>query len=200
MADEYELSPDERLCHAVIEAISRSEPIRASSLGGIKVHATDGKVEMQGIIASEALKYVAEQLARAVPGVKSIVNHLATDAEVERRVAAALASDEATRHQRIAVRVQDNTVTLYGAVGSQGEADTVAAVAGSVTDGMQIHSRLQLLPSGEPVILMWQNSLEGRAEEAAEKPHEQPVSPVSEPTPAATPSGAPPAAQVGGTA
>ena len=200
MADEYELSPNERLRHAVMEAISRSEPIRASSLGSIRMKAADGKVELQGIIASEALRYVAEQLACAVPGVESIVNHLVTPAEMERRVALALASDESTRHQRIAVRAVDSVVTLYGAVGSQGEADMIAAVAGSASDGMQIHNRLQILPSDEPVILMWQNSLEGRGEAAAANPPKQPASPASEPSPVATPSGAPPTAQVGGTA
>lgn len=200
MADEYELSPNERLCHAVMDAISRSEPIRASSLGSIRVKAVDGKVDLQGIIASEALKYVAEQLACAVPGVKSIVNHLVTTAEMERRVATALASDESTRHQRIAVRVVDSVVTLYGAVDSQGEAETVAAVAARGADGMQIHNRLQILTSGEPVILMWQNSLEGRGEAAAANPPKQPAPPTSEPSPVAAPSGVPPTAQVGGTA
>lgn len=200
MADEYELSPDERLCHAVMDALSRSEPIRASSLESIRVKATNGKVELQGIIASEALRYVAEQLARAVPGVKAIVNHLATNEGMERRVALALASDKSTRHLRVAVRAGDGVVTLYGAVGSQGEADVVAAVAGSAANGMQIHNRLQLLPSDEPVILLWQHSLEGRGEAAAARPAAKPTLPAGEPTLAATPSEAPPAAPVGGTA
>src|SRR5450756_1587123 len=121
MADEYELSPDERLCHDVMDAISRSEPIRASSLDGIRVKATNETVELKGIIASEALSYVAEQLARTVPGVKAVVNHLATNEGLERHVAMALASDESTRHQRVAVRVVEGAVFLYGAVASQVE-------------------------------------------------------------------------------
>ncbi len=199
MADEYDISPDERLSHAVMEAISRSEPIRASSLESIRVKANNGEVELQGIIASEALKYVAEGLARAVPGVKSLVNHLVSTPEMERRIALALASNESTRHQRIVVRVLDNVVTLYGAVNSQGEADTFVAVVARAADGMQIHSRLQVVPPDEPVILLWQNSLEGRGEVTAAKPANGEVSPDGEPSSVGAPE-TPPAAPVGGTA
>jgi len=200
MADEYELSPDERLCHDVMDAISRSEPIRASSLDGIRVKATNETVELKGIIASEALSYVAEQLARTVPGVKAVVNHLATNEGLERHVAMALASDESTRHQRVAVRVVEGAVFLYGAVASQVEADGIVALASTAADGLKVQSRLQLLPSGEPVILLWQNSLEGRGEAAAAKPAQAPAPPAGEPGPQVTPSEVPPPAAVGGAA
>lgn len=199
MADEFEISADERLCHTVMDALSRSEPIRASSLDSIIVKATDGKVDLEGIVASDPLKYVAEQLASSVPGVKALANHLTTPEELERRVGAALAANESTRHLHIAVRVVDGFVALYGAVESQAEASGAETVAAAAVGGLKVHSRLQLLTPGEHVILLWQDSLEGR-NEVPVKADEATAGTADEHPAATSPTEAPPAATVGGTA
>lgn len=199
MTEDFELSPNAILSRAVQEAISRSEPIRAIAMDSIKVESRNGVVVLKGIIPSDALRYVAERLARAVTGVKDVVNQLSTSEGMERRIALALATNEATRHQRIAVRVVEGVATLYGAVHAKEEADMLLSVAGTACDGLQLQSRLQLLPTDEPVILTWQNSIEGRAAATA-KPEAQSGPTDSESASESAPSETPPAAAVGGMA
>ena len=199
MADEFEISADERLCHAVTDALSRSEPIRASSLDSIIVKATNGKVDLEGIVASDPLRYVAEQLASSVPGVKALANHLTTPEQVERRVGTALAADAYTRHLHIAVRAGEGAVTLYGAVESEAEASGAETVAATAAGSLKVHSRLQILTPGEHVILLWQDSLEGR-NEVPVKADEATAGTADEHLAATSPTEAPPAATVGGTA
>lgn len=162
MSDPIKDPVDDRLSRSVMDALWRSEPIRARDLRSLEVVARGGTVLLRGVVATEAHKYAAAQLARAVPGVVSVTNELLTDDNLERSIAVALALNSATRQHRIAVRVASGVASLYGAVPSAEIADGARAAAGAVNGVRQVESRLQVVPSGKNVVLAWQNSIEGR--------------------------------------
>ncbi len=153
---------DMKLARAVTEALWRSEPIRAMDLDRIQVLARGGVVVLRGIVASQAHSFVAAQLARRVPGVKDVVNELVTDEQLERRVALSLAATERTRDLRLAVNAERGVVTLYGAASNLLDAELARSIAVAVPGVVGVESRIRVLPPGEPVVLAWQNSLEGR--------------------------------------
>lgn len=153
---------DERLTHAVKSALWRSEPIRALDLDTIHVVARGGTVVLRGLVASDAHKHAAAQLARGVPGVADVVNELVTDVELERHVALALASDRTTRGQRISVKVAGGVASLYGAVPAPAVAEQARRVALGVPGLIGVESHLRVVPPGDTVILAWQHSVEGR--------------------------------------
>jgi osmotically-inducible protein OsmY len=199
MTREEELSRDEELSRAVKDAISRSEPIRATAMDGLKVEASDGSVVLRGVIASEPQRYVAEQLASKVSGVKAVVNQLATSEQLESKIALALASDETTRHLRVTVRVVSGVARLYGAVASLKENELATAVARRAAGGIDTQSHLHVVPPGQPVTLLWQCSMEGRQQAASAKPTPSESEPHDDDSRTASPE-APPAAMLGGTA
>jgi osmotically-inducible protein OsmY len=49
--------------------------------GGIAVQVKDGEVTLGGRVADEPARHVAELIADAVPGVRAVVNRLATAAD-----------------------------------------------------------------------------------------------------------------------
>ncbi len=154
---------EERLSRSVIDALSRSEPLRARDLGSLRVVSRGSRVVLQGLVASEAHEYAAIRIAQGVPGVGEVVDELVTDQDLERRVGVALASDDGTRHFHVVVRVSQGTATLYGAVPSQDAAAKVQAVAlAAATQLSGAVSKLHVVAPGTPVVLAWQNSIEGR--------------------------------------
>lgn len=158
----HESSGDEGLELAVRDAISRSEPLRAVGLEALEVEASAGRVVLRGNVANMAHKYVAEKLARSVRGVKEVDNRLITAEEMESDISSALAADPATRHLRIAVRVVGKAAALFGAVATEDELKRAGEVAASAVPGFVVENRIHLLPAGEPALLLWQQSVEGR--------------------------------------
>ena len=161
-ANSHSSSADETLCLAVKDAISRSEPIRASSRDSIEVEATDGKIVLSGLVGSDSQRYLAESLAAAVPGVRAVENLLIAREDLERTIAYALGSSETTRHLRIMVRATGRVPTLYGVVKSQAESTSVEEVARGAIHGLEVRNSLRILPPNEHVIILEQHSLEGR--------------------------------------
>lgn len=183
------------LSWSVREALSRSEPIRAMDMDTLSVEAEGGVVTLRGHVRSAAHAYAAEQIAARVPGVARVINNLVPDEQLERLVAVALAADERTRGHRVAVRVLGGVASLYGAVPSAEDAELVASTVANAGPVRQVVSRLHQVAPGEPVILAWQSSLEGRPRRVPEEsaPAEEAVS-----TEAPSLAGTPPGAAVGG--
>ncbi len=153
---------EDKLARSVMDALWRWEPIRARDLGTVQVIVQGSTAVLRGIVASDAHKYAASRLAEAVSGIGQVVNELVTDEELERHIAVALASDEVVRHLRIAVRAAMGTARLYGVVPTLEIADRARAVALTVPGLAGIESKLQVVRPGTPVILAWQQSVEGR--------------------------------------
>lgn len=170
---------DERLRLAVKDAISRSEPIRAWALDTIEVEVKGSCAILRGLVASQAQKYLAAERARSVFGIDMVQNDLVTYEEIERRIGVALAANEETRHLRISVKVTAGVANLYGAVASNAQRETAGQVAAAASGGLEVRNSLNVVPSGEDVQLLWQQSVEGRrlvdqmkAMRAAEKARE----------------------------
>ncbi|HEX3000615.1 MAG TPA: BON domain-containing protein [Armatimonadota bacterium] len=64
---------DETIANMVKNALA-SDP-RVGSMD-ITVHSYHGRVQLQGDISSASQKLAAEEIARAIPGVTSVHNHL----------------------------------------------------------------------------------------------------------------------------
>lgn len=188
-------SHDEALRLAVVEAISRSEPIRAAALDSIGVTASHGTVVLTGHVPTAAHQYVAGHLASSVHGVEKVDNRLEIDEEVEGRIAVALSEAEATKQLRISVHVSEGAAVLFGAVEDDATASLVLSVAKQAAGTLEVRNSLRIVPPGSHALLLWQNSLEGRqmvqrevpvpapdgADEAPAAEVTSTVSPVGEP-------------------
>lgn len=186
----------DRLRLAVVDAISRSEPIRAIGLDTIQVEVKHRTAILSGRVPTVSLSFVAGRLAASVGGIEGVENHLAIDEEIEGKIALALAANEATMHLRISIRVSDNCATLYGAVDDETVAATATSVATTAADGLEVRSNLRVVPPGSHAILLWQNSLEGR--QMVERP--APAEAATEPESPADGGASPTASPIGGMA
>ena len=192
-------SGDEDLLMAVMDAISRSEPLRGRAMNDLLVEVSGGKVVISGVVASAALRIRAGQLASMVDGVDLVENRLVTSEEVEGHISRALAADPITHRFRIAVKVVDRTASLYGAVETKEEAERAGKVAAAAAEGLEITNRLQLLPPGRPALLLWQQSVEGRQEVATMKAaREAEAQRAADSAPEIAPDGAPTGGDSGG--
>ena len=66
-------TPDERIAHEVLHALDVHPGIWARDLA---VAVSCGEVALRGSVEDDAMRAAAEELARNVPGVGSVVNHL----------------------------------------------------------------------------------------------------------------------------
>lgn len=180
---------DELLRLSVKDAISRYEPIRAAAIDFMEIESSEGNVVLNGLVGSEAQKYVAAQLAARVRGVVAVENRLVTREDVERRVSLALASSADTSHLRINVHVSELIVTLHGVVENPREASEALAVARDAAGGLEVKSEIETLPAGQDAIILEQHSLEGRRLAVPPGSSQQQPTPASPAT--ATPSSNP---------
>lgn len=102
---------------AVEGALWSFEPLRTTkSLIDVQASA-DGEVELTGNVRSDIMKAMAGRFAARVPGVTAVDNRIASDPEIESRVAAALGSgDLALFTDTIDVESRLGTVYLGGTV------------------------------------------------------------------------------------
>jgi osmotically-inducible protein OsmY len=162
MSNSKEEPVNERLAEEVRRALWRSTPLRALNLDQLEIEARGHTVSLGGVVASPSLKYVAERVARSVPGVREVVNLLITDEQLEREIASALSSTPELRRRRITVNATGGVAVLYGAVASEEEAEKYRSLALTIPGVVGVESRLHVLPAGKSIVLTWQKSLEGR--------------------------------------
>lgn len=114
---------DRQLTHYVERAL-RSDP--ATSALELKVSTTNGVVTLRGEVPSLAEKQLAEQIAADLFAVRAVRNRVTVAAPSDTREAAEIAADVRAAlewdarlaGQRVAVRVEERTVVLEGAVES----------------------------------------------------------------------------------
>ena len=66
---------DTEIAQAVRERLDQHASLDAA---GVSVRVKDGHVTLEGRVADEPARHVAELIADAVPGVRAVVNRLAT--------------------------------------------------------------------------------------------------------------------------
>src|SRR5690606_31172954 len=104
-----------------------------------------------GQIDSRVLKVLAEQAARAVPGVRAIRNLIQVVSpvrlsEVRRRIRAAFARDAAARGFHVEVAVEGDVVTLKGQVGSWSERQAAEEAAAAASGVREVRNELIVEP------------------------------------------------------
>jgi len=118
----------------------------------IDVSTVDGVVTLSGSVDNVLAKERAARIARIVKGVRAVVNKLEvdppflrTDGQIRDDVETALLSDPATDSYEIDVRVNDNVVTLSGAVDSWQEQVLCETVAKGVNGVKGVNNEIEVL-------------------------------------------------------
>jgi|GEM_PF-891408 len=138
----------------ILEALWNSESIRQSQ-PRLAVETRDGTVELRGNVRSRAIKEIAADLARRVPGVREVINNLVTDTDLEIQAAAALVRDRRTRlfTDKIVVKSILGRVRLRGRVASEeikvAAEELVAQIPGvhTVVNDLEAPPRLKPAPA-----------------------------------------------------
>ncbi|MBD3332909.1 BON domain-containing protein, partial [candidate division GN15 bacterium] len=117
--------PDMEVRDDVVDALAANP---ATDTWEIEVTASDGVVELNGVVNSWYEKQLAAKVTRSVRGVMEVDNELGLDYEEDRPAAEIAAEvreklrwDELVDDALITVEVDDNEVTLSGTVGSAAE-------------------------------------------------------------------------------
>jgi hyperosmotically inducible protein len=126
------------------------------SAANVHVDTVDGRVSLHGSVSTEAEKSRAEQLASQIDGVTKVRNLLqvvapanqaktdATDAQVEERVKAALASDRALADSAITLQsVNAGVVLLSGKARTLSDAYRAVGVTAGVPGVRRVASEIQ---------------------------------------------------------
>lgn len=127
------ISPqDEDLREKVLESIWKEQSIRVLDFNDIRVEAVKGEVTLSGHVSKSLNKYLAEECARKVNGVKCVRNEIIIDEDLRVMVARALGSDQRTRPYVINVGCHHGWINLTGVVPDNEVCTAVEEVAGSV--------------------------------------------------------------------
>ncbi len=127
------ISPhDEDLREKVMESIWKEQSIRVLDFNDIQVEAVNGEVTLYGHVSKSLNKYLAEECARKVDGVKSFRNEIIIDEDLRVMVARALGNDQRTRPYVINVGCQHGWINLTGVVPDNEVCTAVEEIAGSV--------------------------------------------------------------------
>ena len=118
----------------VTNAILRLDALRPAP-AEVKVSVTDGQVTLTGIVPSRMIAAEVERVARSVPGVAGVSNHLLDDGSLTLLVARALAIDPRTRSIPPGYRVMCifGRVTLVGKFADEQIRDAATEVAQGVS-------------------------------------------------------------------
>lgn len=124
--DRIEVQPEERADLAIktdVETALLVDPV--TDQYEIDVVVANGAVSLNGTVDSWAEKQLCADVAKSVRGVKDIINEIEVkpaeerpDAEIKQEVEGLLQNDVRIDETLITVKVQDDTVTLQGTVGS----------------------------------------------------------------------------------
>jgi osmotically-inducible protein OsmY len=124
-----EYRPDSEILAEVLAALDRHPQLRVASLPGISVRVQDGIVYLEGNVATQSHRRLAEEIAAGVRSVLGVRNLLYADDAVRVQVAQALARDLRTRGLIIHVDVRRGVVELQGTVHTDEERHAAEDVA-----------------------------------------------------------------------
>jgi len=107
---------DEAILDDILRSLWDEETIRMIDFYDISVDVEKGQVCLSGHVSKELNNFLIEKIARSVPGVIAVHNHLATDHDLSVQVAHALATDDRTRAFALQVYCCHGWVELEGPV------------------------------------------------------------------------------------
>ena len=130
---------DQQIQHDVVENLSRNQAIDMTSL---KVSVEDGAATVDGHVDSWPVRDLVLDVAKAVRGVKKVVNHIKvkegknrSDSEIKAEIKQRFEADIWLNEWLIIVNVKDGKVTLEGTVSSA--AEKTRALKKAWTSGVQ---------------------------------------------------------------
>lgn len=113
-----EYVPDGKIASGVERTLAGDDVLRTTDYHEIAVAVRDGIVTLSGYTSTLVSKARAEEIARHVPGVLGVENHLVADSDLVDSVAQALAQDARMSGQPLYVRAHHGVITLTGQVNS----------------------------------------------------------------------------------
>jgi len=136
---------DATLRAKVEERLYRYDPLRVN-FHLIRVEAQDGRVILEGVVPSTAMKRMAESLARAVPGVREVQNSLVADPEIEAELGLRLAADPelSPPQARVLVTSVQGDVTLAGWVPNEAARQRAEQIARSIRGVRNVVNNLRV--------------------------------------------------------
>jgi osmotically-inducible protein OsmY len=138
---------DAQVTSAVLTSLERDPGVDA---GGLRVHATDGIVELTGKASDILTKKRAVRVAEGVKGVRAVSDRIAVelkerpDDEIKRDVENALLTDAAADSYEIQSKVTSGKVTLNGKVQSYQERVTAERVAEGVRGVRSVQNEIEV--------------------------------------------------------
>ena len=148
---------DSQLQQAVIDALKFEPSVDAAHIG---VTAADGVVTLTGYVETYAEKIAAEQVVRAVRGVKAIAEEIQVrlpamkkhaDDEIAKRALDVLKWNVAVPAERIKVKVEHGIVTLAGEVDWQYQKARAEAEVRFLGGVVGVINQIALKPSAKPL-------------------------------------------------
>jgi osmotically-inducible protein OsmY len=142
---DLDVMDDATLQAKVEERLYRYDPLRVN-FHLIRICARDGRVILEGVVPSTSMKRMAENLARAVPGVQEVQNDLISDPEIEAELGLRLAADldlGPPCAQVLVTSVQGN-VTLAGWVPDEAAGQRAEEIARSVHGVRNVANNLRV--------------------------------------------------------
>ncbi len=124
--------PDDRIEKELAELLTLG-PVRET---GVTLRVNDGVVSLTGSVPTFSLRRLAGTAAAAVPGVRSVVNHLRVlpfaevdDNDIRLQLSLRLEIDPWVRDDFVKFSVEEGVVRLYGAVDSLSEKERLISLA-----------------------------------------------------------------------
>jgi hyperosmotically inducible periplasmic protein len=151
-------SNDQAVADSTITANVKAALVQdpATRASNIMVNTLDGTVELTGFVNTRGQRHEAVDVARNVAGVRDVRDELQvsgpgevvgaadSDANISRRVEAALQSDPDTESAAIKVSTSDGVVQLAGFVNSNQQRDAAGDTASSVRGVRHVDNDLRL--------------------------------------------------------
>ncbi|WP_376790368.1 BON domain-containing protein [Thermoflexus sp.] len=136
---------DATLRAKVEERLYRYDPLRVN-FHLIRIEARDGRVILDGVVPSTAMKRMAETLARSIPGVREVQNDLIADPEIEAELGLRLAEDPdlSPPRARVLVTSVQGDVTLAGWVPDEAARQRAEEIARSIRGVRNVVNNLRV--------------------------------------------------------
>ncbi len=121
----------------------------------VNVSVNDGKVTLDGKVASLTEKQRAATIVRSRKGVSEVENNLVVESrqkpndELKTSIAQAIEDDNALDSSKIDAAIEDGTVTLTGKVDKQSKKDLAEEVVGDVAGVREVENDIEVASSSE---------------------------------------------------
>ncbi len=141
-----EVVSDDELRERVYYRLNHTYPPFRELLLPIAVEVQDGVVTLNGWVRTPAMKHMATRLAREIPGVKEVHNHLIVDDELERAVALALEQEPSLEDDFPGIHVDSlaGVITLWGYVSSEEDKRRAEEIAAHVPGVRKVINDLKI--------------------------------------------------------